>query len=144
MFCSFNAVSKWRKLHVHNHQFHWLCFGLSFGRFFFNLYFISSSAWSSLWFSEVCTVTIVHRNHFFLYQQNKSSESKVKFRQDSNCCQRVLEAAKLAYAAKTKESLTSQKLGCRDFWRIANSVFNKGKSAIPPIQGPRGVVFCIW
>ena len=71
-----------------------------------------------------------------LYQQNKS-ESKVKFKQASNRCKRVLEAAKLAYATKTKESITSQKLGSRDFWRIANSVLNKGKSAIPPLfNGP--------
>ena len=49
----------------------------------------------------------------------------------------VLEAAKFAYATKTKESITSQKLGSRDFWRIANSVLNKGKSAIPPLfNGP--------
>ena len=68
-----------------------------------------------------------------MYQQNKSSESKVKFRQASNRCKRILEAAKLAYANKTKESITSQKLGSRDFWRIANSVLNKGKSAIPPL-----------
>ena len=34
---------------------------------------------------------------------------------------------------KTKESTTSQKIGSRDFWRIANSVLNKGKSAIPPL-----------
>ena len=73
-----------------------------------------------------CAAAIVHRNYFFrLYQQNKSSESKVKFRQASNRCKRVLEAAKLAYATKTKESITSQKLGSRDFWRIANSVLNK-------------------
>ena len=72
-----------------------------------------------------------------LYQQNKSSESKVKFRQASNCCKRVLEAAKLAYATKTKESITSQKLGSQDFWQITNSVLNKGKSAIPPVfNGP--------
>ena len=32
-----------------------------------------------------------------------------------------------------QESITSQKLGSRDFWRIANSVPNKGKSAIPPL-----------
>ena len=75
---------------------------------------------SSPWFSAACAAAIVHRNHFFhLYQQNKSSESKVKFRQASNHCKRVLEAAKLAYATKTKESITSQKLGSRDFWRIA-------------------------
>ena len=67
---------------------------------------------SSPWFSAACAAAIVHRNHFFrLYQQNKSSESKVKFRQASNCCKKVLEAAKLAYTNKTKESITSQKRG---------------------------------
>ena len=72
-----------------------------------------------------------------MYQQNKTSESKVKFRQASNRCKRVLEAAKLAYATKTKESITSQKLGSRDFWQIANSVLKKGKSAITPLfNGP--------
>ena len=30
-----------------------------------------------------------------------------------------------------QESITSQKLGSRDFWRIANGVLNKGKSAMP-------------
>ena len=89
---------------------------------------------SSPWFSADCAAAIVHRNHFFrLYQQNKSSESKVKFRKASNCCKRVLEAAKLAYTTKTKESITSQKLGSWDFWRIGSSVLNKGKSAIPPL-----------
>ena len=72
-----------------------------------------------------------------MYQQNKSSEFKVKFIQASNRCKRVLGAAKLAYATKTKEFITSQKLGSRDFWRIANSVLNKGKSAIFPLfNGP--------
>ena len=93
---------------------------------------------SSPWFSASCAAAIVHRNHFFrLYQKDKSSDSKVKFRQASNRCKRVLEAAKLAYTNKTKESITSQKLGSRDFWQIANSVLNKGKSAIPPLfNGP--------
>ena len=55
----------------------------------------------------------------------------------SNRCKRVLEAAKLAHANRTKEIIASQKLGSRDFWRIANSVLNKGKSAIPPLfKGP--------
>ena len=45
----------------------------------------------------------------------------------------VIEAAKLAYANKTKESITFQKLDSWDFWQIANSVFSKGKSAIPPV-----------
>ena len=93
---------------------------------------------SSPWFSAACAAAILHRNHFFrLYQREKSSDSKVKFRQASNHCKRVLEGAKLAYVNKTKESITFQKLGSRDFWRIANSVLNKGKSAILPIfNGP--------
>ena len=93
---------------------------------------------SSPWFSASCAAAIVHRNHFFhLYQKDKSSDSKVKFRQASNSCKRVLEAAKLAYANKTKESITSQKLGSCDFWQIANSVLNKDKSAITPLfDGP--------
>ena len=32
-----------------------------------------------------------------------------------------------------QESITSQKLDLQDFWKIANSVLNKGKSAIPPL-----------
>ena len=66
-------------------------------------------------------------------QREKSCDSKINFRQASNRCKRVLEDAKLAYANKTKESITSQKLGSHDFWRIANSVLNKGKSGIPPL-----------
>ena len=71
-----------------------------------------------------------------MYQKDKS-DSKVKFRQASNRCKRVLEAAELAYANKTKESITSQKLVYPHFWRIANSVLNKGKSATSPLfNGP--------
>ena len=80
------------------------------------------------------SAAIVHRNHIFcLYQKDKSSDSKVKFRHASNHCRGFLEAAKLAYANKAKESITSQKIGSRDFWQIANSVLNKGKSTIPPL-----------
>ena len=69
------------------------------------------------WFSPVCATAIAHRNYFFcLYQQNKSSAFKRKFRQASSCCKRFLEADKLAYANKTKESILSQKSDSRDFW----------------------------
>ena len=72
---------------------------------------------SSPWFLTVCAAAVVHRNHFFrLYQKDKSSHSKVKFRQASNRCKRVFAAAKLAYTSKTKESITFQKLGSPDFW----------------------------
>ena len=72
---------------------------------------------SSPWFSAAFVAATVHRNHFFhLYQQNKSSEFKVKFQQASNRWKTVLEAAKLAYANETKEPITSQKFGSRNFW----------------------------
>ena len=89
---------------------------------------------SSPWFSAAYAAAIVHRNHFFrLYQQNESSKSKIKFRQASNCQKRVLEAAKPSYANSFKESITSKKFGSRIFWRIANSVLNKSKTATPPL-----------
>ena len=69
--------------------------------------------------------------HFFhLYQRSNFSESKIKSRQP------VIVAKgfwKLAYATKTKESITSQKLGSQDICQIANSVLNKDKFAIPPL-----------
>ena len=58
---------------------------------------------SSPWFSTPCAAAIAHRNHlFWLYQQITSSESKLKLRQASNRCKRVLEATKLAIANKKK------------------------------------------
>ena len=91
------------------------------------------SHWSPF-FSAASTAAIVHRNHFFhLYQQNESHESKGKFRQSSNRCMRVLEAAELVYANKANRFTTSQKLSCRDFWQTANVVLNKGKSVLVPL-----------
>ena len=52
----------------------------------------------SPWFSAACAAAIVHRNDFFCLYQKDQSASKVKFRQASNCCKWVLEAAKVAYA----------------------------------------------
>ena len=59
---------------------------------------------SSPWILVVSAAAITHRNHFFcLHQHNKSSASKVESRQASIHCKRVLEAAKLTHANKTKE-----------------------------------------
>ena len=97
---------------------------------------------SSLWFSSTFATTIAHRNHsFHFHQQDISSESKVKFTQASNHCKKGLEAVKLAYANKTKGSITSQKLGSHDFWQIDSSVLNKGKSAVPPLFNGLEVLF---
>ena len=64
------------------------------------------------WFSAACAAAIVHRNHFFcLHQQNKS-DSKLNFRQAGNHCKSVFEAAKLAYATKTKEHMLLKLYHC--------------------------------
>ena len=98
---------------------------------------------SSPWFSAACVAAIVHRNHFFhLHQRENSSDSKVKFRQVSNHCKRVLEAVKLAYANKTKESITSQKLCLVTSGKLL-IVFSTKVNILytSSIQRPRGVVF---
>ena len=80
------------------------------------------------WFSVACAAAIVHRNHFFrLYQKDKSYDSKVQL---VIVVKRFLKLPNL-YMLIKQESVTSQKLGSCDFWRIANGVLNKGKSAIP-------------
>ena len=74
---------------------------------------------SSSWFLAACTAVIVHRNHFFcLYQQNISSESKGDIRQASNCCKRVLEAAKLACANETKSPSLPRNLDLRTLGKL--------------------------
>ena len=71
------------------------------------------------WFLVACAVVIAHRNHFFgLYQQNKSFASKGKFRQASNRCKRVLDAANLLMLIKQKSLSVPTKLDSHDFWRI--------------------------
>ena len=58
---------------------------------------------SFLWFSASCAAG----NHCpHLHKQNESYGSKVKFREDIICSKRVLEAAKLACANKTKNNLS--------------------------------------
>ena len=84
-----------------------------------------------------------------MYQQSKSSESKVKFGQANNRCRRIFEAAKLAlknvnYGTKTKKFNTSQKLGTWDFQRIANSDLNEGKSTIPRLFNRQKVFSFAW
>ena len=88
----------------------------------------------SPWFSAACAAAKVHRKHFCrLYQQNKSSKSKVRFRQTSNVAKGFLKLPNLCMLIKQKELINSQKLGSQNFWRIASSVLSKGKSAIPPL-----------
>ena len=54
-------------------------------------------------FSAACAAAIVHRNHFFhLYQREKSSDAKAKFRQASNHCTGFLKLPNLHMLIKQK------------------------------------------
>ena len=72
---------------------------------------------SSPWFSAACATAVVHRNLFFFFCTNRINLLSIKQSSDRLVIvpKRVLEAAKLAHANKTKESITSQKLGSPDF-----------------------------
>ena len=86
------------------------------------------------WFSSVCASAIAHRNYYFnQYRRDGSAASRQSYRRASNACKRVISEAKTTYSQRIRESISSQKIGSRDFWRIYNSVVNSGKSAIPPL-----------
>ena len=42
-----------------------------------------------------------------------------------------MENAQRHYAESVQESISTHSLGCRDFWRIANSILNRKKSTFP-------------
>ena len=92
-----------------------------------DIFTLSASAGASKfceWVQVATDAYINHRNHnprnqfFHLHQKDKYSESKVKFRQASNCCKRVLEAAKLAYANKKRSPLLPRNLALRIFGKL--------------------------
>ena len=100
----------------------------------------------SPWFSTACAAAIVHRNHFFcLYQQSKSLKSKVKFRQTSNYCKGFLKLPNLLMLVKQKSLSFPRNLAYGAFGKLLHkSVLNRDICNTTSIQGPRGIVFCIW
>ena len=93
---------------------------------------------SSPWFTPSCAAAIAHRNHYFhRYHRDATPDNKKLFNDSRNHCKRVITEAKSSYAEATRHSIASQRIGSRDFWRICNSVLNRGKSTIPPLfNGP--------
>ena len=69
-------------------------------------------AHSCPWFSAASSAAVGPKNRFLCYYQKKSV-SKAKFRQAIYRCKRTLEAGKLAYCIKRRES--------------TSAVLNKGK-----------------
>ena len=74
----------------------------------------SSLTHSFPYFSAALPAAIVHRNHFRLHRQNK----KVKFRQASNRCKRVLEAGKLNLLIKQKSLLLPRNFALEIFGEL--------------------------
>ena len=73
---------------------------------------------------------------FRLHQKAKSADCTVMPGRLVIIAKGFLKLPKLHMLIK-QESITSQKLGSQDFGQIANSVLNKGKSAITPLfKGP--------
>ena len=69
--------------------------------------------------SAACTAAIFHRNHYFcFYQKDESSESKVKFRQASNCCKWFLKLLNLYMLIKQKSQLLSKNLALGTFGEL--------------------------
>ena len=93
---------------------------------------------SSTWFSAACAAAIVHRNHFFrLHQQNKSSESKVKFRKLVIVAKGFLKLPNLHMLLIQKRPSFPRNLALVTFGELLIMFSTKGKSVIPPLfNGP--------
>ena len=90
----------WNSLHDHLRDVPWE-----------DIFKLSASAAAS----EFCEWVQVGIYIFIPHQKYQVKPHSSPWFSASNCCRRVLEAAKLAYANKTKEPITSQKLGSQDF-----------------------------
>ena len=83
----------------------------------------------SMVFSCLCCCHSSQKS-FFLFVKDKSSDSKVNYSLVI-VAKGFLKLLNLHMLTKQKSPLLPRNF--RNFWRIANSVLNKGKSAIPPL-----------
>ena len=89
---------------------------------------------SAPWFSPSCAAAIAQRNYFFhLFRRDNSSRNKQLFTSSRNHCKKVFRDAQAKYMQDMKARIATQKLGSREFWKIYNNIFRKGKSIIPPL-----------
>ena len=93
---------------------------------------------SSLWFSAACAAVTVHRNYSFpLYQKDKSSDSKLKFRQARG----FLKLPNLHMLIKQKSPLRPTNLAVVNFGKLLIVFSTKVNLLTSSIQRPGGVVF---
>ena len=90
---------------------------------------------SQPWFTPECAAAISHRNHYFhRYHSDRTDENLRFFKAARSKCRKTLSLAKDNYAKYTRDSIASQKLGSKDFWRIVNSVLKRNKSSLPALS----------
>ena len=90
---------------------------------------------SQPWFSPECAAAICQRDHFFhQYKRNNSADNLEVYRAARRHCKETLHQAKSSYASYVRDSITNQKLGSKDFWRIYSSITKKYKSSIPALS----------
>ena len=94
------------------------------------------------WFT-LCVTAIAHHNHYFhQYHENVTPGNKKLFCDSCNHSKRVLKDARSNYDETTCH-VASQLIRSCDFWRICNSILNRGKSIIPPLfNGPEVLKIC--
>ena len=90
---------------------------------------------SQPWFTPECAAAICQRDHFFhQYRRNRNADNLEQYRAARRHCKETLHEAKSRYASHVRDSIATQKLGSKDFWRIYNSVMNRNKSTIPALN----------
>ena len=87
------------------------------------------------WFSGACATAKADRNHFFCINLClKLSSDRVVI-----VAKEFLNLPNMVILIK-QESITYEKLGCHNFWRTANSVPSKGKTAFPHVFNDLGTL----
>ena len=101
--------------------------------------------YSSPWFSAACAALVVHRNYFYrFYQKNKSSESKVKFRQVVIVAKGFLKLPNLHMLIKQKNPSLPRNVALRTLDGLPILQFpTKVICYTSSIPRSRGFVFCI-
>lgn len=88
----------------------------------------------SSWFSPAYSACISHRNHFWLYQGDRSNFNRRRFAAARNGYKCVLEEAKSLFAYRIRDSIAHHKFGSRDYRWLCKSVMNKSKSSVPSLS----------
>ena len=90
---------------------------------------------SQPWFTAECAAAICQRNFFFhRYHRDRTARNLSSFKAARRKCRQVILHAKECYSKHVRQSITTQKLGSKDFWRICNSVLKRNKSSLSSLS----------